>query len=53
MSIGATVSDHVYTLNSSDAITLRFANAVPLPASLPLTAAALAALVLVRRLRQS
>lgn len=53
MSIGATVGDHVYTLNSSDAITVRFANAVPMPASLPLTAAALPALVLVRRRRQS
>lgn len=52
-SLGPTVSDHAYTLNSSDAITVRFAYRVPLPASLPLTVAALAALALVRRRSQS
>lgn len=51
-SLGATAGDHVYTLTSGDTITVRFANAVPLPASLPLSAAALAALALVRRRRQ-
>lgn len=52
--LGATLGDHVYTLNSADTLTVRFANAaaVPLPGSLPLVLAALAALGVASRRRR-